>query len=155
PRMRRARSVTPPHVADGNGHAMRSAVAEPANLVVLQAIAGALHFDHSIAPLARPELDEIRKAAAIGLHVLQDAKEAALEMRRRQALQSDFEQLRRKQAPRHERGLDARLAQEGAANGMPIFAARELRKAQGELTLAAPMEVRRVQVRRRGVELVE
>ena len=54
-------------MADGDVHALCSAVLQPAQLVVLQFVARAFDFDQLVALLGRPEPDQVGKASAIGL----------------------------------------------------------------------------------------
>src|SRR5262245_23405648 len=102
---------------------MRSAVIEPANLVVLQPVTRAFHFDHPIPPLTRPELNEIGKTRAIRLHVLNDSAETSFEMRGRQAIQREVQQFVREQTPRNERRLRTDLLRKRVSHALMIFAA--------------------------------
>ena len=142
-------------MADGNGQTVLMGVVDPALLVVLQAIARALHFDHAIAARFRPQLDQIRQAGAIASDVRQDALEQQLQVRGGNAVQRLRQQLFVEQAPGDERVMNAELRLEGAPDAVTVVVAVEAGQAGGEQIGAALVEVRAVQVGRRPVERVK
>ena len=56
-----------------NRHAVLGAERQPAALIVLQPVTRPLDLDHAVASLARPELNQIGHAGAVGTNILEHA----------------------------------------------------------------------------------
>src|SRR5438128_2635356 len=102
---------------------MLRAVCEPANPVVLQAVARALHLNQLIAAFGRPEADQVRQARTVAANIAQQALEAKLQMRGGQTVERHCDEFRRKQPPEYERRLQPCLAIQVPQNRLAIDAA--------------------------------
>lgn len=128
---------------------------QPAQLVVLQAVARSLDLDHPVATLRRPELDQVRQAGAVARDILQQAFEPGAQVGRRQAIERLFEQFLAKQLPVDEGRLQAELVAVATADRVAVAAVLQPPQAGLEQGGAALAEVGAVQVRRRAVEGME
>jgi len=124
-------------------------------LVVLQAVARPLDLDHAVAALLGPELDQIRHPGAVVADVLQQAQEALLQVRGRQASQCLFEQGFAEHRPEHERRLQAVLGGVAVENGLAVATLVEPPQAAVEQRTAPLLKVAVVQVLWRGLKRVE
>ena len=96
-------------MTDFDGHAVPGAERNPASLVILQAVTRALYFDHPVALLLRPELDQIRHAGPVGADVAQQPVKPSVQMLGGQAVQGQIEYLQA-EAPIYEGRLNAKFA---------------------------------------------
>jgi hypothetical protein len=123
------------------------AVFDPAQLVVLQAVAGAFYFDHVVAALGRPELNQVGEAAAVGLDVCRMRSKARFRcsggMQSSASSSSGIDRL-----PVQERRLDAVLGRVVGADGGAVLFAIELRQRILKLLRAAALEIGAVQIGR-------
>src|SRR5581483_370611 len=142
-------------VADFDGYAVGRAEAEPAKLVVLQAIARTFDFNHAVAPLVRPELDEIGQPGAIHAEVCEQPLEKRTQMGGGNARQCERKQLRAQVSPRDHGRLHAVLALEVREDGVSVSPRRELREAGSDVRGAACTEFGIEQIERRRLERVE
>lgn len=110
----------PAHVADRHRHLPLAAELQPAQLVVLQAVARSLDLDHPVATLRRPELDQVRQAGAVARDILQQAFEPGAQVGRRQAIERLFEQFLAKQLPVDEGRLQAELVAVATADRVAV-----------------------------------
>ena len=145
----------PAHVADRHRHLPLAAELQPAQLVVLQAVARSLDLDHPVATLRRPELDQVRQAGAVARDILQQAFEPGAQVGRRQAIERLFEQFLAKQLPVDEGRLQAELVAVATADRVAVATVLQPSQAGLEQGGAALAEVGAVQVRRRAVEGME
>jgi hypothetical protein len=95
--------LCPAHLANRDRDVPSRTKIEPANLIVLQSIAGRRDFDQSIAVLVGPELDEIRQSATIVGDSVEHPLEAQPQVKRRNAIERELEKFARYPSPRHER----------------------------------------------------
>jgi hypothetical protein len=108
-------------------------------------VTGPFHFDHFIASLRGPEAYQVRKARAVGSHVLHEADEALFHMRSRDALERLFKQFAGQHAPMNEGRLQAGLLGKGRADCVRVIAVIEQREAAVDGIAACDVEGGRMQ----------
>lgn len=77
----------PLHITHLHRHTMLGAEVQPAQLVVLETIPWSLDLYHSIAPLLREELDQVRHSGPVGFYILQQTTKPVTQMLSGQAAQ--------------------------------------------------------------------
>ena len=142
-------------MADADGHAVRQAIIQPTDLVVLQLVAGTLHLDQLIALFRRPEADQVRQAGTVGLDVGQQALEHALQVSRRHAIQRQRQQQFGQRVPGYEGRLQALLVAVAAPYLVAILRRVQQREAGLELRGAARRKIGRAQVGGTALERME
>src|SRR5690606_26513246 len=103
PKRRSSWRFGPTHEADGDRHVVLGKVGQPALLVVLKTISGALDLDQVVAPFGGPELDQVGKTRAVAGDVGQQAQKPFFEVAGRYAAQRLLKQLGTQCRPMHER----------------------------------------------------
>ena len=134
---------------------MPQAKFHPTHLVILQPIAGSLHLDHSVAPLCRPELHQVRISGPILHDISHDPFKPQPQMRRRQTPERALQQRLAQQAPCNERRLNTGLSAQPPPNEVLVAPRLQVRKALLESVPTTLVEIRALEIRRPILKVME